>query len=80
MAKRYRGIAGTRDDDFIVVLQTEDRARVAVEGPEAAERSPVPHLDGVVAESGDDFLVVVLQTINALRTKKTSKSGLKLGD
>lgn len=78
----YSGIRGSGNDDFVVVLKTEDGSGVSGECPTTAVVFAIPdlknnrsitlvtsqihYLDGVVSESWHDLVIVVLKTINSL--------------
>ena len=56
------GVKGARDNLLLVKLEGGDRARVALDGPEALPAPKVPHLDGGVCRPADNLGLVKLDT------------------
>ena len=58
------GIRRSGYDNPLVVLQTENGSRVSSQHSLAGKRVAIPHLDSVVSQTRDNFLIVVLQAID----------------
>ena len=57
-------IGGTRYYNTFIVLQTEYRTSMSRQNSETSQTISVPHFDGVVSKSRDNFLIIILETIN----------------
>lgn len=74
----YGAVRGTGYYSLIVVLQTQDRARVPRQHLDALQGVPVPDFYRIVPEPGYDFLIVVLQTVDAFRVLAAAIDPLKI--
>ena len=54
------GVRWTSDNHFLVVLQTQDTAVVSRQHFRALQGLSIPDFNGVITETTDDLLVVVL--------------------
>jgi hypothetical protein len=55
-----RAVTRAGNDDPLVILQAQHRPSMPSQDSLASQGVPVPHLDGVVPQAGDDFGIVVL--------------------
>ena len=59
-----RAVAGARDDDLVIILETQHGASVAGQHLGVLLQClPVPHLDGVVPQSTHNLAVIILKCI-----------------
>ena len=66
------------DDDPLIVLQTQNGSRVPSQYSLAGKRIAIPHFDSVVPQSGDNFLIVVLQAIDTFGVLTAAVNALKV--
>lgn len=72
------GIRRSGYDNPLVVLQTENGSRVSSQHSLAGKRVAIPHLDSVVSQTRDNFLIVVLQAIDTFGIFTAAINALKV--
>ena len=65
-------------NDPLVVLQTQYGSRVTCQNALTSQTLAIPHLDGVISQTRNDFLIVVLEAIDTFGIFTTAIDSLKV--